>query len=175
MTPITASASHGEVTIRPPNGSAAAPGGGERHLPFTPRGGRRRFRTASIPPVIRTNAAIAACATALTLVLAGCGGDDAAASSSSSSAAATTSAPQVVDAVKAGTFVVSFRSAFPALASGKDDAALSNALNQTCGDIKAGRSEADVQAALADRVAANGTKASPEEAAAIFQMIKLMC
>ncbi|MEV0357935.1 hypothetical protein AB0H71_17960 [Nocardia sp. NPDC050697] len=124
--------------------------------------------------MIRTNAALAACATALTLVLAGCGGDDAAASSSSSSAAAT-SAPQIVDAVKAGTFVVSFRSAFPALASGKDDAALSNTLNQTCGDIKAGKAEPDVQAALADRVAANGKKASQEEAAAIFQMIKLMC
>ncbi|UGT60614.1 hypothetical protein [Nocardia asteroides] len=124
--------------------------------------------------MIRTNAAVAACATALALVLAGCGGDDAAAPAGSSSAAAT-SAPQVVDAVKAGTFVVSFRSAFPALASGKDDAALSNTLNQTCADIRAGKPEADVRASVADRVAANGTKGSPEEAAAIFQMIKMMC
>ncbi|MFC8044426.1 hypothetical protein [Nocardia sp. NPDC057353] len=125
--------------------------------------------------MIRTNAAVAACATALTLVLAGCGGDDATATSSSSSAAATTSAPQLVDAVKAGTFVISFRSAFPALASGKDDAALGNTLNQTCADIRAGEPEAEIRDAVAERVAANGKNASPEEAAAIFQMVKMMC
>ncbi|MFD4428685.1 hypothetical protein [Nocardia sp. NPDC058497] len=119
----------------------------------------------------RTTAAIAASATVFALLLAGCGDDSSSTAASSSSAAPTAQ----VDSGKAGMFVVSYRNAFPKLAEGRDDAAVSGVLTQTCGDIKAGKAESDVVAGIVQSSTNGATAATTEEAQAIFQMAKLMC
>ncbi|GEM31794.1 hypothetical protein NN3_28010 [Nocardia neocaledoniensis NBRC 108232] len=119
----------------------------------------------------RTTAAIAASATVLALLLAGCGDD-----SSASPATSTTAAPATkVDATKAGMFVVSYRNAFPKLAEGRDDAAVANVLNLTCSDIKAGKSEADTVAAVVTYSKNGATTATNDEAKTIYETVKLMC
>ncbi|WP_280253125.1 hypothetical protein [Nocardia abscessus] len=120
-----------------------------------------------------TTAALAASATLFALLLTGCGDDK----TSDTTSPATTTAAQAtaqVDSVKAGAFVVSFRGAFPKLASGKDDAKIASILSETCGDIKAGKSEEEVVANITKR-AGGTTQPSAEEAKAIYQMAKLMC
>ncbi|MEV4127918.1 hypothetical protein [Nocardia sp. NPDC049707] len=124
----------------------------------------------------RTTAAIAASFTVFALFLAGCGDDK---NSSAAPAAATTSAAETagsetLDNVKAGTFVVSYRSAFPKLAEGKDDTKIRDILVATCKDIKDGKSEDEVVQAVIKRT--KGTiEASKEEAQAIYQMAKMLC
>ncbi|MFG3620228.1 hypothetical protein [Nocardia sp. NPDC047654] len=121
----------------------------------------------------RTTAALAAGATLLALLLTGCGDDK----TNDAGSQATTTAAQAaaqVDSVKAGAFLVSFRGAFPKLSEGKDDAKIASILTETCGDIKAGKSEDDVVANITKR-AGGATQPSSEEAKAIYQMAKLMC
>ncbi|MER7450914.1 hypothetical protein ABTW96_11585 [Nocardia beijingensis] len=121
----------------------------------------------------RTTAALAAGATLFALLLTGCGDDKA----SDATPSTTTTAAQAaahVDSVKAGAFLVSFRGAFPKLAEGKDDAKIASILTETCGDIKAGKSEDDVVKNIVKR-AGGATQPSTEEAKAIYQMAKLMC
>ncbi|MGY4100866.1 hypothetical protein ACW2Q0_15120 [Nocardia sp. R16R-3T] len=124
----------------------------------------------------RTTAAIAASSTIFALLLAGCGDNK---DSSAAPAAATTSAAKAagadtVDSVKAGTFVVSYRSAFPKLAEGKDDATLRDILVETCKDIKGGKSEDEAVQNVIKRTKGT-TEASKEEAQAIYQMAKMLC
>ncbi|MFX0579141.1 hypothetical protein [Nocardia nepalensis] len=124
----------------------------------------------------RTTAAIAASSAVLALLLAGCNDDKAA---SPATGAATTSAAkaagsETLDSVKAGTFVVSYRSAFPKLAEGKDDAKISGILVDTCKDIKGGKSEDEVVQNVIKRTKGS-TEASKEEAQAIYQMAKMLC
>ncbi|MEU6829185.1 hypothetical protein ABZ894_11095 [Nocardia beijingensis] len=121
----------------------------------------------------RTTAALAAGATLFALLLTGCGDDKA----SDPTPSTTTTAAQAaahVDSVKAGAFLVSFRGAFPKLAEGKDDAKIASILTESCGDIKAGKSEDDVVKNIVKR-AGGATQPSTEEAKAIYQMAKLMC
>ncbi|MFE1597220.1 hypothetical protein [Nocardia sp. NPDC058705] len=120
----------------------------------------------------RTTAAIAASATVFALLLAGCSDD----SSSAGSPATTTAAPAFqVEASKAGMFVVSYRSAFPKLSEGRDDATIAAVLNHSCSDLKAGKSEADTIATI-QKAAKNGdVAATTEEATAVYQMSKMMC
>ncbi|MGW4327318.1 hypothetical protein ACWEKR_15635 [Nocardia sp. NPDC004573] len=121
----------------------------------------------------RTTAAIAASATLFALLLTGCGEDKTSDATSSATTTAAQAATQI-DSVKAGAFLVSFRGAFPKLAEGKDDAKIASILTETCGDIKAGKSEDDVVANITKR-AGGATQPSAEEAEAIYQMAKLMC
>ncbi|WP_330253647.1 hypothetical protein OG874_03310 [Nocardia sp. NBC_00565] len=127
----------------------------------------------------RTTTAIAASSAVLALLLAGCG-DDKSAPAASSSAAATTSAAkaaggETLDNVKAGTFVVSYRSAFPKLAEGKDDTKIRDILVDTCKDIKDGKGEDEVVQNVIKRTKTGATEASKEEAQAIYQMAKMLC
>lgn len=127
--------------------------------------------------VTRTTAALAACATAFALLLAGCG-DDSSNSSSPASAAASSAAgdvARVVDSTKAGTFVVSFKAAFPKLAQGRTDAQISDLLTQTCADRKAGKAEDAAVTALVGRLKNGATEATKEEAQAIYAMAQMMC
>ncbi|MFB7878332.1 hypothetical protein ACFC06_24055 [Nocardia sp. NPDC056064] len=120
----------------------------------------------------RTTAALAASATVFALLLAGCGDDSAATESAPTTTPAATGQ---LDASKAGMFVVSYRNAFPKLAEGRDDAALSGLLSKTCGDITAGKSKDDVVAGI-EKNATNGTTtATTQEAQAIYEMSKFMC
>ncbi|ASF08944.1 hypothetical protein NBRGN_107_00380 [Nocardia brasiliensis NBRC 14402] len=125
--------------------------------------------------MIRTTAALAASATLFALLLTGCGDDKATTDAASSSTTAQSSGDtQVVDNVKAGAFVVSFRGAFPKLADGKDDAKISTVLSDTCKDIKAGKPEDEVVKNIVKR-ASGKTEATTEESKAIYQMAKMMC
>ncbi len=114
------------------------------------------------------------------LLLAGCN-DDTSNSSSSASGAASSVAKaagdvaQIVDSTKAGTFVVSFKAAFPKLSQGRTDAQISTILNQTCADIKAGKAEDATVTAVAAHAKNGSVEATKEEAQAIYQMVKLMC
>ncbi|MGY0497596.1 hypothetical protein ACWZHB_03750 [Nocardia sp. FBN12] len=121
----------------------------------------------------RTTAAIAASATVFALLLAGCSDDSSAAGSP---AASTTAAPAFqIEASKAGMFVVSYRSAFPKLSEGRDDATIAAVLNHSCSDIKAGKSEADTVATIIKAAKNGDTTPTTEEATAVYQMSKLMC
>jgi len=129
--------------------------------------------------VTRTTAAIAASSAVFALLLAGCSDDKASSTATSSSGAATTSAAkaaggETLDNVKAGTFVVSYRSAFPKLADGKDDTKISNILVDTCKDIKDGKGEDEIVQNVIKRTKGT-TEASKEEAQAIYQMAKMLC
>ena len=88
--------------------------------------------------------------------------------------AAGTSAPEVkVDATQAGVFVVNYRNAFPKLAEGLDDRAVSKVLTTTCGEIKAGKSQDEVVKSIVT-VAKNGSAApTNDEALAVYQVAKL--
>ncbi|WP_433756175.1 hypothetical protein [Nocardia sp. CA-135398] len=124
----------------------------------------------------RTTAAIAASSAVLALLLAGCGDDK---DSSATPASATTSAAksaggETLDNVKAGTFVVSYRSAFPKLAEGKDDVKIRDILVDTCKDIKDGKGEDEVVQNVIKRTK-GASQASKEEAQAIYQMAKMLC
>ncbi|WP_228002543.1 hypothetical protein [Nocardia australiensis] len=125
----------------------------------------------------RTSAAIAASATLFTLLLAGCNDDAASSAAGSTSASAATSSAAIpgLDDIKTGTFVVSFRSAFPKLADGKDDTKIRDILVDTCKDIKGGKSEDDVVQNIIKRTQSGSVEASKEEAQAIYQMTKLLC
>ncbi|WP_433663348.1 hypothetical protein ACQPW1_15175 [Nocardia sp. CA-128927] len=126
--------------------------------------------------MIRTTAALAASATLFALLLTGCGDDKASSATPSSSAPAAQSNgdAQVVDNVKAGAFVVSFRGAFPKLADGKDDTKIATILSDTCKEIKANKSEDDVVKSIVKR-SSGKVEATPEEAKAVYQMAKMMC
>jgi hypothetical protein len=131
--------------------------------------------------VTRTTAAIAASSTVFALLLAGCNDDKTTTASPSASGAATTSAAakpagaEGLDNVKASTFVVSFRSAFPKLAEGKDDIKTRDILVDTCKDIKDGKAEDDVVQNVIKRTQTGSVEASKEEAQAIYQMAKMLC
>ncbi|MFQ6399142.1 hypothetical protein ACLMAJ_37635 [Nocardia sp. KC 131] len=125
----------------------------------------------------RTSAAIAASVTLFTLLLAGCNDDTAgsAAPSTTASAGASAAGSDPGDNIKAGTFVVSFRSAFPKLADGKDDNKIRDLLVDTCKDVKDGKAEDAVVLNIIKRTRTGSTEASKEEAQAIYQMAKLLC
>ncbi|MFF3224569.1 hypothetical protein ACFYV7_17375 [Nocardia suismassiliense] len=125
--------------------------------------------------MIRTTAALAASATLCALLLTGCGDDKASSDTPAATSAAQSSGDaQVVDNVKAGAFVVSFRGAFPKLADGKDDTKIANILSDTCKEIKAGKPEDEVVKSITKR-ASGKVEATTEEAKAIHQMARMMC
>ncbi|MFD0362617.1 hypothetical protein ACFQZZ_14310 [Nocardia sp. GCM10030253] len=129
----------------------------------------------------RTSAAIAASATLFTLLLAGCNDDKASSAAPSTTAGAGTSSVSAAgdahapDNIKAGTFVVSFRSAFPKLADGKDDNKIRDILVETCKDVKDGKAEDAVVQNIIKRTKTGSVEASKDEAQAIYQMAKLLC
>lgn len=109
-------------------------------------------------------------------VVAACGSDT---GDPEGSAPATTAAPSPdtaqIDQVKAGSFVIGFRGAFPGLADGRDDAAITAIFTGTCADIRAGAPEGEVLPELTDRLAIGDTEPTEPEAQAVYQMIAVMC
>ncbi|MFE9326636.1 hypothetical protein ACIHDR_34515 [Nocardia sp. NPDC052278] len=122
----------------------------------------------------RTTAAIAASSAVLALLLAGCGDDKDSSAAPATTSAAKSAGGETIDNIKAGTFVVSYRSAFPKLAEGKDDVKISGILVDTCKDIKGGKGEDEVVQNVIKRTKGT-TEASKEEAQAIYQMAKMLC
>ncbi|MBP2193888.1 hypothetical protein ACWDYH_34940 [Nocardia goodfellowii] len=125
----------------------------------------------------RTTAAIAASTTVFAaLLLAGCGGEDKAAEpAASASSAAGASAAQIIDSARAGTFVVSYKSAFPKLATGRTDAQIAEILTETCKDVKAAKSEDAIVGHIVELAKNGSVEASKEEAQSVYQMAKIMC
>ncbi|NKY57360.1 hypothetical protein [Nocardia flavorosea] len=80
-----------------------------------------------------------------------------------------------IDQVKAGSFVIGFRGAFPGLAEGRDDAAITTIFTDTCADIRSGTPEDEATAALTGRLDAGGTAPAPQETEAVYQMVAAMC
>lgn len=80
-----------------------------------------------------------------------------------------------IDQVKAGSFVIGFRGAFPALAGGRDDTAITAIFTETCADIRSGEPEDAATSALTERLAAGGTAPAPAETRAVYQMVATMC
>ncbi|WP_280396835.1 hypothetical protein [Nocardia carnea] len=76
-----------------------------------------------------------------------------------------------IDQVKAGSFVIGFRGAFPSLAAGRDDAAITSLFTATCADIRAGEPEDAATTAITERLGG----ATPQEAQAVYQMVAAMC
>ncbi|MEV3961285.1 hypothetical protein AB0M34_10355 [Nocardia sp. NPDC050193] len=100
-------------------------------------------------------------------------GADSAPASATTSAATPDTAH--IDQVKAGSFVIGFRGAFPGLAEGRDDAALTGIFTETCAEIRAGEPEDEVVAAMSDRLAVGATEATDAETQAVYQMVAVMC
>ncbi|MGW5385939.1 hypothetical protein [Nocardia sp. NPDC003963] len=102
---------------------------------------------------------------------------DSAESSSPAPATTTSTNPDTaqIDQVKAGSFVIGFRSAFPDLAAGRDDAALTATFTETCAAVRAGDPEDEVLTELTGRLATGGTEATEPEAQAVYQMVAVMC
>ncbi|MGI5220479.1 hypothetical protein [Nocardia sp. CA-290969] len=86
------------------------------------------------------------------------------------SAAATPDTAKI-DQVKAGSFVIGFRGAFPALAAGRDDAAITTLFTETCTDIRSGEPQDAATTAITERL----DGATPQEAQAVYQMVAAMC
>lgn len=80
-----------------------------------------------------------------------------------------------IDQVKAGSFVIGFRGAFPGLAEGRDDPAITAIFTETCADIRSGTPEDEATAALAERLDTGGTTPAPQETDAVYQMVAAMC
>ncbi|MFI1461450.1 hypothetical protein [Nocardia carnea] len=80
-----------------------------------------------------------------------------------------------IDQVKAGSFVIGFRGAFPGLAEGHDDAAITAIFTETCADIRSGTPEDEATAALTGRLDTGGTAPAPQETEAVYQMVAAMC
>ncbi|SDE58464.1 hypothetical protein [Rhodococcus tukisamuensis] len=97
---------------------------------------------------------------------------------SSAGAAASTLASQArgaVDTAKVSTFTVAFKTRYPSLAEGRDDAVIGDILNQTCADINANKPESEVVTSLEARAGNEGTAATPEQAQEIYNMAKPLC
>lgn len=103
----------------------------------------------------------------------GAGADSAPAASATTSAVTPDTAQ--IDQVKAGSFVIGFRGAFPGLAEGRDDAAITGIFTETCAEIRAGEPEDEVVAAVSDRLAVGATEATDAETQAVYQMVAVMC
>lgn len=101
-------------------------------------------------------------------------GADPAPGASATTAAATPDTARI-DQVKAGSFVIGFRGAFPGLAEGRDDAAITAIFTETCAQIRAGEPEDQVVSAVADRLAIGTTEATGAETRAVYQMVAVMC
>ncbi|WP_280436634.1 hypothetical protein [Nocardia carnea] len=80
-----------------------------------------------------------------------------------------------IDQVKAGSFVIGFRGAFPGLAEGRDDAAITAIFTETCADIRSGEPEEETTTALTARLATGGTAPASQETQAVYQMVAAMC
>ncbi|MGW1738990.1 hypothetical protein ACWCPQ_09285 [Nocardia sp. NPDC001965] len=108
--------------------------------------------------------------------VAACGGDTAeTAASAPATTAATSPDTAQIDQVKAGSFVIGFRGAFPGLAEGRDDPALAAIFTETCAEIRAGDPDDEVVSTLTGRLAIGDTEPTEPETQAVYQMIAVMC
>ncbi|MFI5716404.1 hypothetical protein [Nocardia sp. NPDC051750] len=123
-------------------------------------------------PFVLLPAALAVLAVAATACQSESAAPDTAATATSAAANPDTAK---IDQVKAGSFVIGFRGAFPGLAEGRDDAAITGLFTETCADIRSGTPEDEATTALTERLGTNGTAATPQEAQAVYQMVAALC
>ncbi|RJO69044.1 hypothetical protein D5S18_30675 [Nocardia panacis] len=123
----------------------------------------------------RTPAAFAACATVLTLLLAGCNDDKPAASAPTTANTAAAKALVGVDAGRAAAFTISFKQAFQGLSAGKNDGQIAQILSDTCVELEAGKAKDAVVQSIGARAKSAQATATTDESQAIYEMAKLMC
>lgn len=84
-------------------------------------------------------------------------------------------AHSAMDNVKSGTFTTAFKTGFPGLAEGRDDAAIEDIYAQTCAAIHDNVDEATVVSEIQVRAGNKGTEATPEQAQQIYNLAKPLC
>lgn len=125
--------------------------------------------------VIRRHTALTATFFVFALFGAACAGVSGSDGDAATATATSTAAAPNPDSVKSGSFVIGFRGAFPALAQGRDEAAIRVIFAETCRDVRAGKPDADISGNIVERTASGDSRATPAEAAAILQMIRPLC
>ncbi|WP_459545081.1 hypothetical protein [Nocardia sp. X0981] len=109
---------------------------------------------------------------ALAPVVAACGSESGAAETTLTASVAVDPDTAKIDQVKAGSFVIGFRSAFPGLSESRDDAAITALFTETCADIRGGKPEGEVLDALRARI---GNQVTVQETRTVHEMIAVMC
>ncbi|WP_280457808.1 hypothetical protein [Nocardia carnea] len=74
----------------------------------------------------------------LAVAAAACQSDGAEPESTAATSSVANPGTAAIDQVKAGSFVIGFRGAFPGLAEGRNDAAITAIFTETCADIRSG-------------------------------------
>ncbi|ONM48672.1 hypothetical protein [Nocardia donostiensis] len=123
----------------------------------------------------RTSVALAAAAAVFALFIAGCQDESGQAQAPTTPAATSTAAGPDLSSAKAGSFVIGFKGAFPALAADRSDTDIRDVFTDTCTDIRERKPENKIVGDLIARTASGEAAATPEEARAIYQMIEVLC
>lgn len=79
------------------------------------------------------------------------------------------------DNAKLATFVASFRTFYPSLASDRDDESIEAVVKDTCSAIDSGASDQEQVAKVKETATNGGTVPSDEQAERILQMVKPAC
>lgn len=111
----------------------------------------------------------------LAVAAAACQSDGAEPESTAATSSVANPGTAATDQVKAGSFVIGFRGAFPGLAEGRNDAAITAIFTETCADIRSGEPEDAATSALTERLGTAGTAPAPAETQAVYQMVAAMC
>lgn len=124
------------------------------------------------PPVHRPFTLLSVAFIALAPAVAACGDEPGTAETTVTASIAADPDTAKIDQVKAGSFVIGFRSAFPGLSEGRDDAAITALFTETCADIRGGKPEGEVLDALRARI---GNQVTVQETRTVHEMIAVMC
>lgn len=84
-------------------------------------------------------------------------------------------ASSAVDQAKLSVFTATFRTAYPNLAAGRDDASIQSIVTETCPQIAAGENEQAVIAHVSQLATNGGTVPTPDQANRIYQLVKVAC
>ncbi|QBJ97687.1 hypothetical protein ERC79_18370 [Rhodococcus sp. ABRD24] len=79
------------------------------------------------------------------------------------------------DQAKLTAFVAAFRTAYPNLASDRDDQSIETILEDTCADIDANTSEQELVTKVTQRATNGGTVPTDDQARHILQLVKATC
>ncbi|WP_139795355.1 hypothetical protein, partial [Nocardia donostiensis] len=101
----------------------------------------------------RTSVALAAAAAVFALFIAGCQDESGQAQAPTTPAATSTAAGPDLSSAKAGSFVIGFKGAFPALAADRSDTDIRDVFTDTCTDIRERKPENKIVGDLIARTA----------------------
>jgi hypothetical protein len=127
---------------------------------------------------MKTKTAVVAAVAALFLLTA-CGSDDETSAPESTTRPAGSVASSVVqravDAAKLGTFVATFRTGYPNLADGRDDASIEAIVTETCPLIDDGASDEEINSRVAELSANGAVTPTDQQVDRITQLVRAAC